>query len=303
MVGTVAHELQFQVLLLPNAPWDALLKRFKHVEDLGFDLVATADHFVDWRHPNPTTPWLEGWTTLAAVARETSRIKIATYVTQIPLRNPAMLARQALTVDQISNGRLVIGLGIGLISDPSYDMIGLPNWSLKERVARFREYVEIVDLLLTQETTNYEGEYYAIKGAVMIPRPIQQPRPPIAIGAVGPVMLKNVARYADIWNSISRGETLDAQLEETRERIGILEEHCAAVGRDPAEIRRSYVLLDKPSRDAGDAIPYYASTDVFVEMVATVQGAGDLGIHARLSRAGRRSANVREILPGTSSRS
>lgn len=269
------HKIEFQVLLLPNLPGVELLQRFRHVEELGFDLVATADHFVDWRYPKPTTPWLEGWTTLAAAACDTSRIKLATYVTQIPLRNPALLARQALTVDQISNGRLVIGLGIGLTSDPSYDMIGMPNWPLKERVARFKEYVEIVHLLLTQETTSYDGAYYTIKDAVMIPRSIQNPRPPIAIGAVGPVMLKNVARYADIWNSISRGETLDDQLQETRERIEILNDHCAAVGRDPTEIRRSYVLLDKPARDAGDAIPYYASKDVFIEMVERFK---DLGI-------------------------
>ncbi len=272
----MAHAHEFQVLLLPNVTGEELLRRFRHVEDLGFDLVATADHFIDWRYPRPapTSPWLEGWTTLAAAAAETSRIKLSTYVTQIPLRNPAMLARQALTVDQISNGRLVVGLGVGLVSDPSYEMTGMPNWPLKERVARFREYVEIVDLLLKQEVTSYDGAYYMIRDAVMIPRPIQRPRPPIAIGAVGPIMLVNVARYADIWNSIGRGETLDDQVQETRERIAILDDHCAAVGRDPAEIRRSYVLLSKPARDASDAIPYYASAELFVETIERFQELG-----------------------------
>jgi len=264
----MSDKLQFQVLLLPNAPWNELARRFRHVEELGFDLVATADHFVDWR--NPKIPWLEGWTTLAAVARETSRIKIGTYVTQIPLRNPAMLARQALTVDHISDGRLVVGLGTGLIEDPAYNMIGIPNWSYAERVARLKEYVEIVDLLLTNETTTYRGTYYNLKDAVMIPRPIQQPRPPIAIGALGPIMLKLTARHADIWNSLSFAETFDAQLQETRDRMSLLDEHCAAIGRDPGTLRRSYVVLDQQSRDSGGAIGYYASADAFTEMVERV---------------------------------
>jgi alkanesulfonate monooxygenase SsuD/methylene tetrahydromethanopterin reductase-like flavin-dependent oxidoreductase (luciferase family) len=269
----VPRELQFQVLLLPNAPWDELCRRFQHVEELGFDLVATADHFVDWR--NPSIPWLEGWTVLAAVARATSRIKIATYVTQIPFRNPALLARQALTVDQISNGRLVVGIGTGLVEDPAYDMIGIPNWNYKERVARLKEYVEIIDLLLTNETTSYQGDYYSIKDAVMTPRPIQRPRPPIAIGALGPVMLKHTARHADIWNSLSFAETFEKQLQETRDRMNLLDEHCAAIGRDPATLRRSYVVLDQSSRDSGGAISYYASPDAFIDMVGQVV---DIGI-------------------------
>ena len=269
----MARDLQFQVLLLPNAPWDELSARFRHVEALDFDLVATADHFVDWR--NPSIPWLEGWTVLAAAARETSRIKIATYVTQIPFRNPAMLARQALTVDQISQGRLVVGIGTGLVEDPAYDMIGIPNWSYAERVARLKEYVEIVDLMLTNETTTYRGEYYAITDAVMIPRPIQKPRPPIAIGAMGPVMIRHAARYADIWNSLSFAETFEKQLRETRDRMELLDEHCAAIGRDPATIRRSYVVLDQDARNSGGAIGYYASTDAFAEKVERVI---DIGI-------------------------
>ena len=108
--------------------------RFKRVEDLGFDMVTTGDHFVNWSQPS--RPWLEAWTLLVAMARETSRIRLATYVTQIPLRNPAMLARQALTLDHLSGGRLEVGLGTGLRIDPVYEMIGIPNWDNPERVAR-----------------------------------------------------------------------------------------------------------------------------------------------------------------------
>ena len=269
----MTHELRFQVIVLPNAPWDELLKRFKYIEELGFDLVTTGDHFVDWS--NPPAPWLEAWTLLAAIARETTRIRIATYVTQIPLRNPALLARQALTVDHISNGRLELGLGTGLPIDPSCDMIGIPNWSAKERVARFREYVEIVDLLLSNETASYEGKFYQIKDAIMNPRPIQRPRPPIVIAALGPVMLKYAARYADNWNSLSFAETFDEQLEETRSRIALIDGNCAAIGRDPDTLRRSYLMFDPKSRASGGSITYYESTDVFVDMVQRVI---DLGI-------------------------
>ena len=269
----MTHALRFQVLVLPNAPWDELLERFKYIEDLGFDLVSTGDHFVDWN--NPSVPWLEAWTLLAAVARETTRIRLATYVTQIPLRNPALLARQALTLDHISNGRLELGLGTGLIKDPAYEMMGIPNWGAKERVARFKEYVEIVDRLLSQETASYEGTFYSIKNAVMNPRPIQQPRPPIVIAALGPTMLKHAARLADNWNSLSFADTFEKQLEETRGRIGLMEENCAAIGRDPSTLRRSYVMFDPKSRASGGAITYYESKDLFVDMVQKII---DLGI-------------------------
>lgn len=143
----MTHELRFQVLALPNASWSELLERFRYIEELGFDLVGTGDHFVDWS--NPSGPWLEAWTLMAAAARKTTRIRITTCVTQIPFRNPALLARQALTVNHIANGRLELGLGTGLTTDIAYDIMGIPRWSAKERVARFKEYVEIVDQLLS----------------------------------------------------------------------------------------------------------------------------------------------------------
>ena len=228
----MSDKLRFTVLALPNAPWNELVRRFKLIEDLGFDLAGTGDHFVDWS--NPPSPWFDAWTFLAAIARETSTIRIAPYVAQIPLRDPGMLARHALTLDHLSNGRLDVGLGIGLTIDPSYEMMGIPNWDNRERVARFKEYVEIVDQLLSNEVTSYEGKYYQINGAHMNPRPVQQPRPPILIAAMGPVMLKHTVRFADIWNSLSFAATFEEQLAETRERIATVDRLCSELGRDPA---------------------------------------------------------------------
>ena len=267
------HRLRFQALILPNLPWTELLGRFKRVEELGFDLAVTGDHFVDWS--NPPSPWFELWTLLAAVSESTSRIRIAPCVAQIPLRNPAMFARQALTVDHISNGRLEVGLGLGLPMDPSYEMMGIPNWSNKERAARFKEYVEIVDQLLSSEITTYKGQYYEVNGAVMNPRPLQEPRPPITIAALGPVMLKHAAQYADTWNTMSFADDFEQQLEETGTRIARVTEHCSAIGRDPDSLRFSYNMFDASARSSGGRIKYYESPEVFVDMV---QRLVDLGI-------------------------
>ena len=218
---------------------------------------------------------------LAAAARETTRIRLATYVSQIPLRHPAMLARQALTVDHISGGRLEVGLGTGLTIDPAYDMIGIPNWEPKERVARFREYVEIVDRLLSHETSSFEGSYYRVKDAAMNPRPVQRPRPPIVIAALGPAMLRHAARYADNWNSLSFAASFERQLAETAERIARIDDACAAIGRDPSSLRRSYLMFDPASRATGGRIAYYESEDLFVDMVGRITelGISELGLY------------------------
>jgi alkanesulfonate monooxygenase SsuD/methylene tetrahydromethanopterin reductase-like flavin-dependent oxidoreductase (luciferase family) len=295
----VSHQLRFQVLVLPNTSWAEILSRFRHVEDLGFDLATTADHFVDWN--NPAVPWLEAWTVLAAAARETTRIRLATYVSQIPLRNPAMLARQALTVDHISGGRLEVGLGTGLTIDPAYDMIGIPNWESRERVARFKEYVEIVDRLLSHETSSFEGSYYRVKNAAMNPRPVQRPRPPIVIAALGPAMLRHAARYADNWNSLSFAASFEKQLAETAERIARIDDACAAIGRDPSSLRRSYLMFDPASRATGGRIAYYESEDLFVDMVGRIRelGISELGLYYPVLGAQRPMFEkiARDIIP------
>ena len=300
----MTRDLRFQVLVLPNSPWNETLSRFTYVEQLGFDLVTTADHFVDWK--NPAVPWLEAWTVLAAVARETTRIRLATYVSQIPLRHPAVLARQALTVDQISGGRLEVGLGTGLTIDPAYDMIGIPNWEPKERVARFGEYVEIVDRLLSNERSSYDGRYYRIKDAVMNPRPVQRPRPPIVVAALGPVMLRHAARYADNWNSLSFADSFEKQLAETADRVARLDDACAAIGRDPSSLRRSYLMFDPGSRASGGRIAYYESESLFVDMVGRVTelGISELGLYFPLVAAQRPMFEriARDVIPAMKAR-
>ncbi len=269
----MSHDLRFQVLVIPNVPWSEYLDRFVRLEALGLDVAAVPDHFCDWG--NPTGPWHEAWTGLAAIAARTSTIRLTTCVAQMPLRNPAMLAHQAVTVDQISGGRLELGIGTGLTIDPSYDMIGVPNWSTGERVARFAEYVELLDQLLAETITMYHGTYYQANGAVMNPSSVQRPRLPIMVAALGPQMMRHAATHADIWNSLSFAADFDEQLAELADRCMTMDQLCVDIGRDPATLRRSYTMFDPKARASGGAISYYESDDVFVEMVRQVT---DLGI-------------------------
>jgi alkanesulfonate monooxygenase SsuD/methylene tetrahydromethanopterin reductase-like flavin-dependent oxidoreductase (luciferase family) len=279
------HPLRFHVQLLPNAGWPELKSRVLWLEQLGFEAVSLADHFVDWT--NPAVPWLESYTLLAALAEATTTIRLTTVVTQIPLRNPAMLARQVLTLDHISGGRIELGLGTGLTIDPSYAMAGLPNWSEGERVERFGEYVELVRLLLSQEVTTYRGRHYGVEGAIMNPRPVQSPCPPILVAALGPRMMRHAVRHADSWNSLSFQADFDAQMAETRERCERIDALCAELGRDPATLRRSYTMFDAKARPRGGAIAYYDSPERFVEQAGRVAelGISDIGIYYPLTGA------------------
>jgi len=259
---------RFQVLCLPNVPWPVLRERFVRLEALGFESAGLPDHFVDWT--NPASPWFESWTALTGLAAATTRLRLATCVTQIPLRNPAMFARQALTLDHVSAGRLEIGLGTGLVGDRSYPMIGVADWEPKERVARLAEYLEIVDRLLRDEATTFEGTYYRVDGAIVNPRPVQAPRPPITVGALGPVMMRHVAHRADTWSTMSFDPSFEVQVAETRERVSRLGEACAAVGRDPATLGRSYLMFDAEARPRGGTYGYYESVDRFEEMAGRI---------------------------------
>ena len=275
----MGFELRFQVLTLPSHDWPTYRDQIKRVEALGFDIAAVPDHFCDWA--NPPAPWLEAWTSLAGLAAETSTVRLATCVTQIPLRHPGVLVHQAVTVDHISGGRVELGLGTGITIDPSLEMIGLENWSAGERVARFGEYIELVGLLLSQEVTTYDGRYYSAAEAVMNPSSQQQPRIPVVAGALAPKMMGHAARFADIWNTMSFDADFDAQLVETRARVEAMNDLCEKVGRDPGSLRRSFNIFDAEARSEGGRIRYYDDPDLLHRLVTELTAIGftDIGLY------------------------
>ncbi|RDE14224.1 MAG: LLM class flavin-dependent oxidoreductase [Candidatus Thorarchaeota archaeon] len=262
--------MRFGVALLQHLPWDELVRIVSHVETLDFDSVWLADHFVNYM--NPTAPWYEAWTLLAALATSTKRIRIGTLVTSVSFRNPALLARQAMTVDHISNGRLELGLGAGApgSEDSSYAMMGIEDWQPSERVARFREQVEIIDQCFRQPVSSYRGKYYKLEGTSMAPGPVQKPRPPITIGAMGKAMLRIAAQYGDSWSSFGAdfGAPPDVVLENTRIRNELVDRYCEDIGRDPSSLRRSLLIFGAEAQTA------FASEDNFTEVVRRYRGIG-----------------------------
>jgi alkanesulfonate monooxygenase SsuD/methylene tetrahydromethanopterin reductase-like flavin-dependent oxidoreductase (luciferase family) len=171
-----------------------LVERWRRAEEAGFDVVWNVDTAAEPDHPRMTM--FEATTTLAAMALATSTIRVGTLVTSPYLRNPVMAAKTAMTQDHLSGGRLEVALGTG---DPSVrpEAAGVPLWTPGEQVARFREFVELIDRLLHSEVTTYEGRYYRCLDAEMIPGPVQLPRPPITIAAHGPRMLRIAAERGD----------------------------------------------------------------------------------------------------------
>jgi F420-dependent oxidoreductase-like protein len=221
--------MRFGIVTDQNLPWATLVARWQLFEALGFDSVWNCDHFI--QPSRPTGPYFEAWTMLAGLAAVTSRIRIGVLVSSNTFRHPSLLAKEALTVDHISNGRLEVGFGAGWY-EPEHPMFGLDFPPPRELVERYREAVEVLDQLLRNDTTSYAGTHYQLKEATMRPRPVQQPRPPFVLAAHKPKMLRIVAEYADTWNSFG---TVD----EMRARNAILDEQCQALGRDPKAIVRS----------------------------------------------------------------
>ena len=268
----MTEPVRFQILTLPGRPWAEYRAQVLHVEELGFDIAAVPDHFCDWA--NPPAPWLECWTLMAALAVETTSIRLATNVSQIPLRNPGVLAHQAVTVDHISEGRVELGIGTGLMIDPGTEMVGLPNWSNAERASRFGEYIELLGLLLSQETTTYEGTYYSAEDAVMNPSSLQSPRLPVIAAALGPKMMRHTARFADGWNTMSFSPDFDEQLVELTERNARMDELCEELGRDPASLRRSVNIFDAQARAAGGRLRVYDDEALLVDLISGLREAG-----------------------------
>lgn len=235
---------RFGVLVMQDAGAAELADRFQQVEALGFDQLYLADHMGDFR--DLSGPFLEGWSLLAAAAVQTERITIGTLVTNPILRAPGVLAKQALTVDHLSGGRLELGIGAGVFEYDHY-AVGSDPWPVRERVARFDEYVAILDgaLRANGKPYSYEGDWYQVRDLPTAPGPVRRPRPPIIVGGQAPSILRTTARYADGWNTNGQfGAPVADVVERTREQNHRLDELCLEAGRDPATLRRSMLLWD-----------------------------------------------------------
>jgi F420-dependent oxidoreductase-like protein len=214
--------------------WAQIRENFVAADEWGWESAWVFDHMIPLSDPR-TGPNLEGWTLLAGLAEATKRVKIGPMVTGITYRNPALLLKEAVTVDHISNGRCLLGVGAAWFQG-EHEMFGFDFPPVGQRVDMLREALEIFELLQSQERSTYEGRHYRVRDAIFEPKAIQQPRLPVVIGAGGDRMLRLVARFADQWdNNFSNSD-------EYRERVRKLEAACAKLGRDPGQIRRSTTL-------------------------------------------------------------
>jgi len=263
----MAMKRRFQVELLPDIEWAEMRRRAIHAEELGFDLVTTADQFVDWK--NPTVPWFDVWATLAALAEATSAVRLAPCVAQIPMRDPATFARSVLTVDHISAGRVEAGLGLGLTVDPGYGMVGALNWDNRERADRFGEYFEVVERLLRSGECDLAGEYYRVESAV-VHEPVQAPRPPITVAAMGPRMMRYAAAGADTWNTMSFGSGAEQLVADAASLMAKMRAACDSEDRDPASLRHSFLLFDSAARESGGRLFYWDSSKAFEDLAGQI---------------------------------
>ena len=232
MLLDVAHPLRIG---LKNSGQDTTIQALRDVwriaDEAGFDHVWVFDHLASIGSGGPDRPVYEGWALQAAIAQATGRVRIGCMVTGNTYRNPALLAKLAVTVDHLSGGRLEFGIGAAW-AEIEHQMYGIEG--LDHRVGRLRESLEVITSLWTKDRTTLDGRYYHFKDAIANPKPLQKPHPPIWIGAGGEQMMAVVVRFADVWNS-SGGSTP----EEAGEKSKMLDAACEEAGRDPDSIRRS----------------------------------------------------------------
>jgi F420-dependent oxidoreductase-like protein len=248
------YPVRIGLKLSPQNTNPAELRAIWQVADQSdFDHLWNFDHFAAI-HSDPENDVLEGWTLLGAMAEATSRVRIGCMVTGNTYRHPAVLAKMAVTVDHLSGGRLELGIGAAW-AENEHEMLGLEFGSAGRRVEWLDEACQVLKLLFTEERTTFEGARYTLRDAIANPKPVQRPHPPLWIGGRGErKTLRAIAQHADVWNAPG-GEP-----DEVARLAGILDAHCADVGRDPAEIRRSVQI-----RYAGDDDALLRAAGEFVE--------------------------------------
>ena len=252
-------------------PYDAIRAVAQQAETDGFDSIWLADHLF-YRDPGePTRGIWECWTMLAALAEATQRVEIGTLVLCNSFRHPAILAKMAITLDEVSHGRLILGIGAGW-NEPEYQAFGLP---FDHRVDRFEEAMQILKPLLRDGHVDFAGQYYQAPNCEIVPRGPRAAGPPLLSGGEGPRMLKLTARYADLWNTGYMG-----QPETMAEPLAKIAAACREVGRDPATLGITALIgLWFPDLQAQQ--PSFFDTPLtgtVPEIAAAMRGYAELGV-------------------------
>ncbi len=230
-------------MILPEDRWWAAEPKWKAAEEYGFDHAWTYDH-LGWRNL-VDGPWFSAVPTLTAAAMVTSRIRLGTFVASPVARHPVPFTRELITLDDVSDGRFILGVGAG-VDHLHYDGAALaaPELTPKQRTDRFAEFVEALDGLLMTDKFDFDGEYYQARGARNLPGPVQRPRLPFVVAANAPRTMTLAARFGAGWVTTGRGgETQDEWWRGIKELTEVFDQRLDAAGRDRASIQR-YLSLD-----------------------------------------------------------
>jgi len=231
----MGHPIRFGIQIGQQLiEWQNLLALWRKADAWGFDSLWNFDHF----YPifvDPEGPCLEGWTTLAALAQATTRARVGTMVNGNTYRNPCLTAKMAATVDHVSGGRLNLGIGAGWFELEHHTM-GFDFKDVPKRLAALDEACRIIKSMFTQPRTTLHGRHYTVTDAFGLPKPVQQPHPPILIGGTGEkVLLKLVARHADMYNASASAERMG-------ELIELIRRHGDTVKRDTSKIENTLMI-------------------------------------------------------------
>ncbi len=256
--------------------WRDLLAMARATEESGLDSGWIADHLFYRPPEGPESGTHEAWTALSAVAAVTSRIELGPIVLCASFRNPGLTAKMAATLDEISGGRLVLGVGCGW-HEAEYEAFGFP---FDHRVARFEEWLEIVRRLLAGERVTYRGRFHEAEDAILVPPPAR--RIPILVAAKQPRMLEITARVADAWNTAWFGWPDDL----LTARLADLDRALAAAGRDPADVARTVGIIvrdpDQPPIPEPDQRAVSGSIDDVARALDAYRGLGVAHVQAIL---------------------
>lgn len=226
--------MKFSFWPRPTHPYNRLLALAHHVEQTGWHGLWLADHFMP-NAEDTSAPWPEAFTTLSALAAAVPRLRLGTLVAGNTYRHPAVLTKMATTIDHISGGRMVLGIGAGW-QENEHRKYGIPFFSVAERLEKLEEACQVVKALTCANSASFSGKHYTLDCAPLEPKPIQSPLPLLVGGGGEKVTLRITAQYADEWN-------VWGTLETAKRKIEILDQHCLRLQRDPATLRRTIVAL------------------------------------------------------------